>query len=236
MRVTTFAARDLDRLRRRAQSAALLPPDGPEGWSESPVNPMDILAVFDTLRIMSGYTLRGYQYRAGHDGNGIVWAMPAAEPLPPPDRCPQIADGLRNAPRPVAALDDVMLAIQGDASPLSYLSASLLARELAEFGATWHGISWGADRILHRRPPMAAGREQAQPGADPSRWTWLMPPPNRWRPEVSETADGVSVTFHVLSNVGMERITRITDSFGVGQYTFTTAQEDVAIGGVGIIF
>ena len=33
-----------------------------------------------------------------------------------------------------------MQAIEGDGSPWSYLSASILSREAEEFGAMWHGV------------------------------------------------------------------------------------------------
>jgi hypothetical protein len=51
-------------------------------------------------------------------------------------------------PKPDCAFDDFMEAIEGDKSPLSYLQAAICLHELNEFGAMWHGISWGQDRIL----------------------------------------------------------------------------------------
>jgi hypothetical protein len=234
--VARFSVRALNRLRQRAQQEALPPLDGADGWSVSPVDPMRVLAVFDTLGIRAGYVLRGYQYRAGDNGNGIVWAMPASDSLPPPAACARMPAHFLDAPRPSSALDDVMLAIEGDGSPYSYLCASVLARELAEFGARWHGISWGAERILGRRPSHAPSRTVGSLGERAPYWTWRRPLPARWSPQVTVTPERVAVTFYVLRIVGSECITRITDSFHVGAYTFTTDEEEVGIGGAGIIF
>ena len=45
-----------------------------------------------------------------------------------------------------------MLAIEGDDTPWSYLSASLLGRQFKAFGAMWHGESWGTHEILGENP------------------------------------------------------------------------------------
>ena len=44
----------------------------------------------------------------------------------------------------------LMQAIEGDGSPWSYLSASILSREAAEFGAMWHGCDWSDQTILSK--------------------------------------------------------------------------------------
>jgi len=234
--VTPCSVRVLNALRRRAQRAALPPVHGPDGWSVSPIDPMRVLSVFDTLGIRPGYVLRGYQYRTGDDGNGMVWAMPLSEPLPPPESYPRLPEHLLDAPKPPAALDNVMEAIVGDGSPLSYACASVLARELAEFAARWHGTSWGAERILGGLPRPDTSREVGSRSPTDSYWTWRQPKPVRWPPQVTVTCERVDVTFHVLRIVGTECITRITDSFRVGHYTFTTREDDLATGGGGIIF
>jgi len=45
-----------------------------------------------------------------------------------------------------------MAAIEGDGSPESYIQASLLARELREFGVRWHGCDWSTQEILDKNP------------------------------------------------------------------------------------
>ena len=79
---------------------------------------------------------------------GIV---PVDAEFPDPDDSPVIEDHLFKAPKPWDALDDVMQAIEGDDSPASYFAASLLRRELREFGARWHGLDWAHTLCLGHR-------------------------------------------------------------------------------------
>jgi hypothetical protein len=238
METTILRVGDINRLRRRAQRAASQPSSLPEGWSISPVDPMGVLAVFSTLRIKPGFTLRAYQFIDGGNGNGVVWAMPSNAPFPPPDACPRVEGAFLRPPKPADALDDAMQAISGDGSPFSYLSASVLARELGEFGAQWHGISWGRQRIIDRTPPnrLSGSTMWPEPGASGSRWTWREPVSREWRPQIDHTGDGVTVRFHVFDDVGIESISRVTDSFRAGSYAFTTESQELAVGGAGIIF
>ena len=143
----TFPTKRIAQLRRRASKAAELPEEVPEGWSVSTVDPMAVLAVFKPLRIKEGFVLRAYQFHSSGNGNGFVWAMPVDADFPDPDDCPRLKDTFLESPKPPAALDHVMDAIDGDGSPWSYMCASILARELAEFVAMWHGCSWGTHTI-----------------------------------------------------------------------------------------
>ncbi|HYW32560.1 MAG TPA: hypothetical protein VE869_13765 [Gemmatimonas sp.] len=195
---------------------------------------MGILAVVITLRIKQGFTLRAYGFSAGGDGNGVIWAMPSGLSLPPPDQCPRVEEAFLSPPKPADALDNVMQAIEGDGSPFAYLSASILTRELGEFGAKWHGISWGRKRIIDRKP-LHRGPARAPRDAG-SRWKWLEPVPRQWRPQTEQTGDGVAVRFYVYDDIGMERLIEVTDSFIPGSYAFATASKEIAVGGSGIIF
>ena len=135
---------------------------------------MAVLAVFKSLWIKDGYILRAYQFREGGNGNGVVWAMPVDAEFPEPDKCPRVKDAFLEPPKPPAALDDVMKAIDGDGSPWSYLCASLLCRELSEFGAMWHGCSWDTHAILGENPFRA--KEGNTPNCDPAAWKWRVLP------------------------------------------------------------
>ena len=154
MTTTTFPLTKLQRLRKRAATLARPSRDGPEGWSKSNVDPMKVLAVFkESLWIKDGLILRAYQFRDGMgNGNGVVWAMPVDADCPEPSECRRQRDRFLQPPKPPAALADMMKAIDGDGSPWSYLCASLLARELAEFGAMWHGCGWSEHAILGTNP------------------------------------------------------------------------------------
>ncbi len=195
---------------------------------------MRILAVFTTLRIKPGFTLHAYEFSEGGNGNGVVWAMPRGTPLPPPDDCPRMEDVFLRPPKPIDALDDAMQAIEGDGSLFSFLSASVLARELGEVGAKWHGISWGRQRFVGRKPQH---RETGRlPEATTSQWTWLDQVPRQWRPQTAQTEAGVAVRFYLYDDVGTERLIEVTDSFSPGSYAFSTASKEIAVGGSGVIF
>jgi len=225
-------------LRRKAQRAARLPGDLPQGWSISPVSPMRVLGAFDTLRIRPDHALHAYCFRSGHDGNGVVYATPAHSPFPPPEQCQTLVDFF-NVPRPPSALDHVMDAIEGDGSPLSYLSASLLYRELCEFAALWHGVSWGACQLLGKPPAQSRdnrGRRKTADNLQSNQWTWRHRDREDWPPRVTHTEHGVEVRLHIFNPVGIERIYRVTDVFQPGRYTFTTHTLELAEGAMGQIF
>ena len=82
----------------------------------------------------AGFALHAYDYREGSNGNGIIWAVPADARLVAPGECPRLEDTWLQPPRPPGGVR-LMQAIEGDGSPWSYLSASILRREAAEFGA-----------------------------------------------------------------------------------------------------
>ena len=118
MTTTSFPLTDLQRLRRRAAKLAQAPLFGPEGWSKSAVDPMKVLRVFGKcLWIKDGYILRAYQLREyGGKANGVVWAMPVHAEFPEPYRCKKDRKRVLQPPRPLAALDNEMEAIEGDGS------------------------------------------------------------------------------------------------------------------------
>lgn len=238
MTTETISAAIADHLRDRVQRAATLPESVPEGWSISPVSPTRLVRAFDALRLKQGMTLHAYVFRSGGNGNGVVWAMPEHVPPPPPEACPRL-DGFLTPPKPADALDDLMDAIEGDGSPFSFLSASLLARELREFGARWHGISWGACRVIGQGPKRVStprGHRGEIAGEDMSGWTWLQPAPTIWPPRITLSDAGAEVTLHVIDPVGTETIRQLTDTFPPGRYTFTTTAMELASGSGGIIW
>ena len=247
----TFSLADVQLLRSRARQAATLPNDVPEGWSKSTIDPMAVLAVFDSLWIKPGYQLRAFQFRERSNGNGFVWAMPAEADLPEPRECPRVSGvHFLNPHKPPAALDDVMEAVQGDGSPWSYLCASLLARELGEFGAVWHGCDWSLHTILGENPLQypanSGGRYRLGP---PDEWTWLEPTPRLWQPQVAVRGISffgrsarlpllggrkVEVTFFTFSELDVEAIYRHIDRYLPGTYQFDRYEGRIATGGPGI--
>ena len=238
---TTFTASSIDQLREKAAKAAMAPGGLPSGWIKSPVDPMNLVSVFEPLRIKSGYVLRAYQFVAGNNGNGFVWAMPVDAEFPDPEDCPRVEGVFLEPPKPAAALDNVMDAIEGDGSPWSYMCASILMRELAEFGAMWHGCSWSEHRVLDKSPWSREddqGQESAaERTASPAEmWEWLETQPDDWRPLMERKRQRVHVMFLTLSGLGREAIYRHVDSYKVGSYQPKTSRQEIVRGAGGYVF
>ncbi len=234
---TRIPAEKASRARLDAARLARIETHAEEGWSKSPVDPTLMLQAFDALRLKKGMMLRAYLFREGGNGNGVVWALPEGSAFSEPERGPGRDVSLRYPPRPPAALDDAMLAIEGDETPWSYLSASLLGRQFKAFGAMWHGESWGTHEILGENPMTAgpgrtAHRAHRQAGrleVEGTRAPGLEPERDR---RSGQRGRGV---LHV-QRAGPQTITRHTDTFKAGSYVYSTRTDEVAQGPGGFVF
>jgi hypothetical protein len=210
-----FPLAEICALRERATKRADALPEGPQGWSISPVDPMKVVEVFESLRVRPGWVLRSYQYRSRGDGNGFVWAMPegAAFPEPESESClwgtrtfqTPFARLPFSHPKPHAALEDFREVIEGDGSPLSFLSSSILARELLEFGAMWHGRFW-------RDVELAIDD-----------------------PEVAIDGDSITVQLSCSTDLGCSGFFTNVDRYRKGSYVFEPETTDVKVYGGGHI-
>jgi len=207
---------------------------GPEGWSISSISPSPVLNFFKPLRLKPAYSLHAYQYRNCASGKGVVWALEKRAKLPEPD-----SSSPDQLPRPVGALADYMEAIEGDQSPWSYVCASLLSRELEDFGAYGSDISWMTYLILDCDPwvqPNPAGHALAGQGfaKDLDHWTWLQPKPVEWSPLVRMKGRSVMVQFYSFNGYDQQRILLTVDNYVKGRYTFKRNEKTVATGPPGI--
>ncbi len=237
---TAFPLTRIQRLRKQAAEAARSDVEPLPGWSKSIVDPMSVLAVFKPLRIKKGFVLRAYQFAEGGNGNAFVWAMPIDAPFYEPEDCPRLEDQFLSPPKPPAALNDVMEAIDGDGTPWSYMCASLFCREISEFGAMWHGCSWETHTILGRNPitpwkPMR-GYRQERPSAGTEKWTWIEREPTDWKPRAADAMGSKTVVFFTCSGPGQETIFRHTDRYRPGSYCFKAACEEIATGPGGFVY
>ena len=236
-------------LLQRARDAAAFPQEIPRGWSKSRVNPLELLTVFDSLRLKKGITLRAYQYRESSGGNAVVYAMPENTPFSEPAECEPDANRFLDPPVPPGALDDIMEAVEGDGSPWSYFSASLLARELMEFGAFWHGCSWSTHTIVDKEMPVKQTESllRRKSGQDPDspdvgidvgqdEWEWLSPKPEDWDPIVRMSDELVTVTFYTISKLGVAAIYKHVDSYQTGSYSLESETALIAQGPGGYKF
>ncbi len=238
---TTFPGREVRQLRELAEKARQVPSEGSEGWSKSEVDPMELLSLFQSLHLKVGLVLRAYQFRSCGNGNGIVWAMPEDLPFSEPDECPKLEGVFLGPPRPSGALDNFMDAIRGDGALWSYLSASIFAREAAEFGAIWHGSSWSTHVILGSDPNDSPRQSNQrgypdEPSKYPDEWQWLEPKPSEWMPGVCEGSNVVTVMFYTFSGLDCQAIYRHTDTYKPGRYRFESDRKVIAKGPAGFIF
>jgi len=216
----------------------------PEGWSISRADPMQMLLVAGSLRIRPGYILRAYQFRQGGNGNGFVYAVPEVAPFPEPGDCPaRSASHFLAPPIPPNALSTIAEALEGDDSPWSFVEASILARELRELGALWHGIVWGSHTILGANPIGAQCTKKARAPSrsydlgKSSEWRWLTPnKPSTWTPHVIQSGTMRRVVFHTHSAHDQQAIYRHEDEYHLGSYQFTEKQRRLARGPGGFVF
>jgi hypothetical protein len=245
-KVSYFAAARLGEVRDKAESVRQVPANQPDGWSISQVNPLDLVSEFKPLQVKRGVVLRAYQFQEGGNGNGVVWALPDAADFPAPDRCVKgrfVPTLQMEVPRPPAAFASVMAQITGDGTPWSYLAASILGRELTEFGALWHGSKWSTHRIVDTNPLQALDQEPAD-DPDPMfavrgplrQWRWGQDRPREWRPSVRMGDDEVVVVFYTFSGWKQQRIFRHTDRFTTGSYDFKSDCTEIAQGPGGFLF
>ena len=237
----TFPIHKIKKLRINAEKIRKVDDRGSEGWSKSTVNPMELLSIFNTLWLKKGLVLRAYQFREGGNGNGIVWAMPEDLTFPDPESCDKLIDRFLEPPKPPGAIDNIMESVEGDGSPWSYLSASLFAREAAEFGALWHGSSWSTHEILGEAPSQfpygkASRRGIEDPDHNHDEWKWLEAKPEEWMPMVCEEGNVITVVFYTFSGLGGHGIYRHLDTYEKGQYQFKTEKKLIAEGTGGYVF
>ena len=190
------------------------------------------------LRLRTGYRIRGSLFHDGSgNGNGFLWAVKIGNGnkeshhlvgMPRPDM------GLvLPALRPDDACPDVMEAITGNFSPFSYLEASILKRELEEFGARWHGCNWCTYRILASPYDTCSG---IIGGGGAAQWSWTDRKIDDLRPRVDVNSVQVVVTYHARSDLGCQHITRFEETFKSDSYLSTSTQTEVARGGGGYVF
>jgi hypothetical protein len=189
------------------------------------------------LRLKTGYRIRGSIFHEDRNGNGFLWAVKIGSGNKKSHqlvRIPRPDIGLvLPALRPDNACPDIMEAITGNFSPFSYLEASILKRELKEFGALWHGCDWGTFKILASPNDTCSGMIG---GEGPARWSWVGRKIADLRPRVDIKAGRVLVTFYARSDLGSQHIMCFKETFESDSYVSTSTQVDVARGGGGYIF
>lgn len=218
-----FSVAELQALRRRLARHLGGPPGDDEHRGRWVVRALDTEAIFaevPTLRLRSGWRLRGYAFRSGGNGQGFVVALPPALPDPHP-----LGDAMWRSlfdPPRVPGARPPYEALEGDGSDESYLHASILLRELAEFGALWHGASWGDHTLVDALPPDWP-------------WTCERPLPRSLRPRVVRRGEQVRVVLVSYSYIELVRLVRHVDVYPGEGYRPWLARETLATAGFGAV-
>lgn len=247
--VKLFTAADIKKWREQLTELGQLPESTPAGWSKSLIDPAMLLTFFPKLSLREGHVLRAYVFKENGNSNGFVWALPADAEFPDADACPRLESHFLKPPKPFDALDDMMEAIAGDDSPESYLQASILRRELKEFGSGWHGIVWGMNTVLDDSPwnhPPGVEEESMPmyPTSKPEEWKWLVPKPENWKPELRLEQNRAIVTFYSYTALAAEldngkqekeRIIRHTETYRRGKYRPLIVETKLAEGPVSVV-
>ena len=215
------------------------------GWRKAPYSLDSVLAGYPHIWLAEGYRLAGYQYSSGMNSNGFVFTIPKDKELPaPPDEGLDFG-WLRTGATALAATtalpqwveSDVAAFLRGDETPLSYFEASLCMRELWEMGAGWHGIHWGAHKLITSTDEAEAllSEREGSP-SERTEWQWLQDKPTEWLPCVRTRADGVvTVEFFTCSELGQQAVYLHRDVYGKG-YEFVSEQIPIGTGGGGYLF
>lgn len=186
-------------------------PNAEGRWFISALNPGAALAKLPGLKLKAGVRIVSYLWRMGDNGVGVTWSVPEEwgttfhleEAL-------ESCGGLDQPPQPTAAFADLMEAIEGDASAHSYMIASVLRRELKEFGALGQHCNWSHSRFINAIPPQV-------------NWKWRTQAPKDLSPKMVIAADGkAAIEFFTCRIVAPVTILRHVDQYLPGEYKSTS--------------
>ncbi|MBD2096609.1 hypothetical protein H6F90_15860 [Trichocoleus sp. FACHB-591] len=187
-------------------------------WFVSAVNPGSTLLKLPGLKLKPNFRLAGYLYRVPEGGAGSIWALPEEFSTTAQLEQALAASGDRaQPPQPSGALVDFMEAVEGDRSPSSYLVASILRRELQEFGVLGKYCEWSHHHLINTIPLQI-------------KWQWRKAAPKDLIPKVASFPDGrVAVEFFTCRVVPPVAIFRHLDQYVAGTYKATCADQALAI-------
>jgi hypothetical protein len=175
-------------------------------WAISTVNPAAALLKLPGLQLKPNWRLVSYVYRDGENGAGAVFAVPTERATTAYLEESLGSSDFKHPPTPAGALADLMEAFDGDRSAVSFLIASILERELGEFGASGTFRNWTYHRLIDSIPTQI-------------KWQWQTQQPQDLSPKVKVLPDGQAIveffSCRVSSGVG---IYRHVDQYPAAQY------------------
>lgn len=187
-------------------------------WFVSAVNPADALIRLPGLSLKPGLRLVGYVYRAERSGRGIVWGVP--ESVGTTAELEKALDDsldVTSPPQPNQHIDHVMDAIEGDRSVVSFIVASILRRELVEFGAAGKYCRWTHHRLIDGIPNTVIPE-------------WRTDPLKDFSPRARIFPDGrAAVEFFTCRIAAPTAIFRHIDQYPADSYSLTSLDRAIAL-------
>lgn len=189
-----------------------------EEWFVSTVNPGACLLKLPGLRLKPTYRLVSYLFRSQDRGVGVIWAVPEAfSTMTELEKALPYNGTINQLPRPEKALKNFMEGIDGDRSPSSFLIASLLRRELQEFGALSDRQSWSHHELVDQLPQGA--------------WDWqtAQQPKDLWPKVRILPSGGAAVEFFSFRKSTPHTLYRHLDQYAAESYQSRSLDNSLAV-------
>ncbi len=187
-------------------------------WFISATSPGGVLTKLPGLKLKSGIRLVSYLYRLDSDGSSMTWALPEAlSTTALLENALETSRGEENPPEPQGRLANVMEAIEGDRSPMSFVIASIVRREFKELGALGKNRNWSHHQLIDALPAKV-------------QWQWRTQTSNDLSPKVRLLAEGSAVLeFFTCRTVAPIAIFQHIDQYSAGEYQAKGVDRAVAI-------
>jgi hypothetical protein len=189
-----------------------------EPWQISTVNPGAALLKLPGLLLNPKYRLVSYLYREKETGLGVVWAVPETLGTTAQlEKALMMGGTMAQVPQPAGALNNFMEAIDGDRTPTSFLIASILQRELREFGSLGDRRNWVYHRLIDAIPLQL-------------NWQWRGEQPKDLSPKVKIFPNGqAAVEFYTCRVASSITLYRHVDQYPPRLYVPSSLGRAVAI-------
>lgn len=190
-------------------------------WFISTFDASTALKHLPGLMLKPNYCLVTYVYRIKRtktsNGRAVTWAIANQfSTTSNLEAALTTAGNYKQPPRPEGALSNCMTAIAGNLTAGSFLVASLLQRELQEFGRCGKFRRWHHHRLIGSVP------KQRQ-------WQWRMQQPKHLNPTVHSLPNGkVAAEFYTCRVVPPIGIFRHVDRYPANSYVAKASNQAIA--------
>ena len=192
-------------------------PNAEGRWFVSSINPGDALLQLKGLTVKPGWRLIPYLLRTSDGGIGHICAVPedSSSTAALVSALPEDAEW-HYPPYPQGSMSHTMMALEGDRSPASYMIASMLLREMQEFGATGKDQQFSHHRVIDRVPHQF-------------KWRWKGQTPKNLSPKVKVAGAGAAVEFYSCRVQKPYALFHHLDIYSEGTYMPKSKDEAVAV-------